>query len=440
MFYLLSGQPTCRYDKENVDWAPSLKLGHNSFKKVDRKRKERYDSIKEKRRKTASAQALLELQKAEFLLKKRPVKAACCDATFTDVNEAAASTDVNESSLKSCEISTQTDTKLSDIQALEAEVKSLRDENSKLKEDLKEVSLNEMGFRENDEKVVFYTGLPSWNLLYCLYNFILPYLSQSTKCTLSPFQRLMLTLMRLRLNLSGKDLAYRFGGVHETTVSRTFLNVLDVLHQRLKPLIYWPDRESLLKTLPMDFRKHCPGCAVIIDCFEIFLDRASNPLARGQTYSSYKHHNTVKYLIGVTPQGSVSFISDGWGGRVSDKHLTEESGLLENLLPGDVILADRGFDISESVGLFCARIKIPAFTKGRKQLSGIEVEQTRRIANVRIHVERVIGNIRKKYGILSATQPIDFAVVRDGKKTTLDKIVTVSCALTNLCDSVIPFE
>lgn len=114
--------------------------------------------------------------------------------------------------------------------------------------------------------------------------------------------------------------------------------------------------------------------------------------------------------------------------------------MLENLLPGDVILTERGFDIAESVALFCARIKIPAFTKGKKQLSGFEVEQTRRIANVRIHIERVIGNIRKKYGILSATQPIDFAVARDGDKITLDKIVAVSCALTNLCDSVVPFE
>ena len=140
----------------------------------------------------------------------------------------------------------------------------------------------------------------------------------------------------------------------------------------------------------MDFRKHCPGC-VVIDCFKIFLDRVSNPLASAQTYSSYKHHNTVKYLTGISPQGSETFISDGWGGRVSDKHLTEESGLLENLLPGDVILADRGFDTAKSVGLLCGRIRIPAFTKGKKQLSGIEVEQIRRIANVCIHVERVIA-------------------------------------------------
>ena len=68
------------------------------------------------------------------------------------------------------------------------------------------------------------------------------------------------------------------------------------------------------------------------------------------------------------------------------------------------------------------------------------MEQTRRIANVCIHVERVIGNICKKYSILSATQPIDFVTVRNGDATTLDKIVTSCCALVNICDSVVPFD
>ena len=66
-------------------------------------------------------------------------------------------------------------------------------------------------------------------------------------------------------------------------------------------------------------------------------------------------------------------------------------------MPGDVVLADRGFDIAESVGFYCAEVKIPAFTKGKKQLSGADVESTRRIASVRIYVERVIGLIRNKY-------------------------------------------
>ena len=39
---------------------------------------------------------------------------------------------------------------------------------------------------------------------------------------------------------------------------------------------------------------------VVIDCFEVFIERPYNLLARAQTFSSYKHHNTVKVLIGIT--------------------------------------------------------------------------------------------------------------------------------------------
>lgn len=125
---------------------------------------------------------------------------------------------------------------------------------------------------------------------------------------------------------------------------------------------------------------------------------------------------------------------------MSDKHLIENSGILNYLLPGDTILADRGFDIQESVGMYCARVTMPAFTKGKKQLTGIEVEQTRRIANVRIHVERVIGLIHQKYSILGATQPIDFVMSKNGSAPTLDKIVHACCGLVNFCDSIVPFD
>jgi hypothetical protein len=86
--------------------------------------------------------------------------------------------------------------------------------------------------------------------------------------------------------------------------------------------------------------------------------------------------------------------------------ITENCGFLNKLLPGDLVLADRGFDIRESVGVMCAEVHIPAFTKGKKQLSVKEVESTRKIANVRIHVERVIGSVRQKYTMLQSTVPI----------------------------------
>ena len=204
--------------------------------------------------------------------------------------------------------------------------------------------LDEEGFKDNHEKVCYYTGLPKWDLMFVMFTFLKPQLSTASRKALTPFQQVLMTMM---LNLSGQDLVYQFS-IHSSTVSHTFI---DIMYARLKPLILWPDRDILRNTMLMDFREYCPSCAGIIDCLEIFIERPSNVLSRAP---SYKHHNTVKYLIGITPQGTVCFISDGWGGKVSDKHLTENSGLLDHLIPGNTILADHGFDNEDSVGICCA--------------------------------------------------------------------------------------
>lgn len=57
-------------------------------------------------------------------------------------------------------------------------------------------------------------------------------------------------------------------------------------------------------------------------------------------------------------------------------------------------MADRGFTISESVSLKQAKLVIPTFTKGKFQLDLVDVEKTRGIASVHIHVERIIGLLR----------------------------------------------
>lgn len=43
-------------------------------------------------------------------------------------------------------------------------------------------------------------------------------------------------------------------------------------------------------------------------------------------------------------------------------------------MSGGVILADWGFTIQETAGLYCAEVKLPPFTQGKKQLSKIEVD------------------------------------------------------------------
>lgn len=129
------------------------------------------------------------------------------------------------------------------------------------------------------------------------------------------------------------------------------------------------------------------------------------------------------------------------GGRVSDKHITENSGVLRKLLPGDIVLTDRGFDIADSVGHYQAKLYIPAFIKGKKQLSAQEVEKTRKIANVRIHVEHVIGLVRRKCVILQSILPTELVKEKPGEPLVpIDKIAIAYCALNNLSESIVPFD
>ena len=169
-----------------------------------------------------------------------------------------------------------------------------------------------------------------------------------------------------------------------------------------------------------------------------FIDRQTNLLARAPTFSSYKHHNTVKVLIGITPQGTIGFVSEAWGGRTSDKFLTENCGFLDNLIPGDLVLADRGFTVHESVQFHQAKLNIPAFTKGKDQLDSADVEQTRKIATVRIHVERIIGLLRQKYTVFQQTLPTDYLICGKGESVPLiDRMIRVCSALVNLCPHTI---
>ena len=89
------------------------------------------------------------------------------------------------------------------------------------------------------------------------------------------------------------------------------------MYLRMKPFIKWPGRNELLKTMPVAFRRNFKAHVIIDCCFENFIERPSLK-PRAQTWSNYKQHNIMKFLIGVTLHGGISFISNRWGGHVSD--------------------------------------------------------------------------------------------------------------------------
>uniref|UniRef100_A0A1X7TTH8 DDE Tnp4 domain-containing protein n=1 Tax=Amphimedon queenslandica TaxID=400682 RepID=A0A1X7TTH8_AMPQE len=257
------------------------------------------------------------------------------------------------------------------------ELVTLRLKVAKLELRLKKVTFSVELLKDNDKLVLLYTGLPSWPVFMHTFQFVSKFVTPSLVLSLE--DEMLLTLSRLRLDLTLNDLAVRFA-VSVATVSRIFDKWIDALYARLQFLIKWPSREICTQNMPPFIKELYPACRCIIDCTEIFIEKPSGYVARSKTFSNYKKHNTVKLLIAITPSGSISFVSKCWGGKVSDKVLTQESGFLSLLERGDVVLADRGFTISDDVGLVGAKLEIPAFTRGKGQLSR-DVEMTKNLSH-----------------------------------------------------------
>ena len=137
-------------------------------------------------------------------------------------------------------------------------------------------------------------------------------------------------------------------------------------------------------------------------------------------------------MVGCTPNGAISFASPLYVGSISDVELTRVSGFVECLHDkgGVSIMADHGFTIKDQLAVHDVSLNMPPFMEGRAQLPTDEVSRGRKIASLRVHVERAIGRI-KHFGILKATLPLSMARIAD-------QIVTVCAYLVNFQPVLIP--
>ena len=215
-------------------------------------------------------------------------------------------------------------------------------------------------------------------------------------------------MMRLCMGLLVEDLAFR------------------LMCKELAWLIVWPSKATVRKNLPRCFHKWYSKVRCIIDCSEVFIETPSSLDIQAQCYSDYKHHTTVKFLVGITPNGLFSYVSDCYGGRASDKHIAMDSGFLDSVEPYDEIMADRGFKIREILMTRMASLAIPPNAQTNMQLTSADVQSTSRVANVRIYVEQAIGRM-KWFRILKNELPMLLL-------PNVDDIVKTYCALCNLLE------
>jgi len=253
-----------------------------------------------------------------------------------------------------------------------------------------------------------------------------PTLLSSAESALTFSQTLLLVLMRIRQNLTQGDLACRFC-IDQSSVSRILNQWIPMLANVLGGLIVWPQTNIGPATPPYNF---LPNSVAIIDGTEIFIQRPSNLTTQKSSYSDYKSHTTVKYLVAIdTFTGVLIYVSNGFSGNASDRYTIEQSGILEVLKPGQRILADKGYTARDLFAMKRCFLTIPSFLSGNK-FSEREALQSRTIASVRIRVENAIRRL-KEFKIFT-----DCLSNRINKRIVDDMIVT-ACALCNLKERLI---
>lgn len=286
---------------------------------------------------------------------------------------------------------------------LQAEVDAISAQNEKLKEDLHRVlpRLSYSSVKWDEEQLLFLTGLHK-----IVFEWLVSQVAGKIEGVLpEPTSRdhLLMTLMKIKLGLCDKDLAYRFG-VQDSFVTRICQMWLPALAAVLKPLIAWPSAEFVAESRPPVFKGKFKKCRCIIDVPEFVVARVGE--------NQNKQESAMKYFASVTPAGAVSFLSPGYSGVTPERTVITDSAFLHLVDPQDEILANRSIPIRDELASCHATLHIPDPNQS-------DIEK-----HVWAHVQKVLG-WWKKFNMLEK-------VIQEPYVELLDEVLIVCAVLTNL--------
>ncbi|KAL1468665.1 hypothetical protein MTO96_041339 [Rhipicephalus appendiculatus] len=271
-------------------------------------------------------------------------------------------------------------------------------------------------FKDCDEDVLFYTGLPSYNHFKKLLVYLNP---GDDGCN----------VLRSERAESSEPRSSRGRKRKLINCARICTSWINFLYAKLGLLPLWAPRRIVDATMPPEFKEKYSSTRVILDATEIQCEVTSSLSLQSTTYSTYKSSNTFKGLIGVLPNGLVAFVSELFTGSSSDRVCVIRSVFLDLKFDDeDAVMADKGFHIEDLLEKKGVKLNLPPFLKGGT-FSPEEVKSTKEIAALRMHVERRIQRI-KAFHIFDRPIPLTLAPL-------INQIWTVTAILSNFQSSLI---
>ena len=242
-----SGKAAPLWDKNNPDWVPSLNLGHDKLNQSATKECDTATKLERARRVTERMKR--QLQRHEDELKQKinkpdgPVK-----HIFQHFDNGPRPSDVIPDT-EDVTLEVENLVLNNDIGVQTGEFSYVFEPSPKQNR-----LFDGSFFHKDNDKVRFYTGLHSFQVLMKTFHFIEPHVKRRSM-HLNKFQEFIMVLMKLTLNASHLDLAYRFH-VSRPVVTRVISAWLVIMDVRLSPLrgslrckTSTPTRTSKLKLL-----------------------------------------------------------------------------------------------------------------------------------------------------------------------------------------------
>ena len=191
--HFVSGKPAATWDKHNIDWVPTLNLGKMEFKGHEQKDQRQKASEERAERGKERRKRAIERQELE-------VDHLSCDRIvgirFTEANKSTSTEDVEEETglaiantpemeLSEPTCSTSCATSDAENQAEDSVPEPLKDAETQTKEFAymfyrPTYQAPDREYFRSDDKVRFYTGLPSYQILVSILNHAAPCVSRCT--------------------------------------------------------------------------------------------------------------------------------------------------------------------------------------------------------------------------------------------------------------------
>ena len=211
------------------------------------------------------------------------------------------------------------------------------------------------------------------------------------------------------------------------TVSRIFITWILFLKKEPSFLLSFPTVAELKDAYISGSLASVKNLRGIVDCTEFYIEKPCRISSQRSTFSAYKSRNPFKLFISISPVPHINFVSNLYSESISDKQITKDCGFIEQLNPGDVIVADKGLNVQDLLALKNVRLLAPPMM-GKGKVSSKATTRTRRIARSRVHVERM--RKLKFFQLIRGVIPLAL-------KPYASSIIHVCACLVNLSPSII---